>query len=179
MESGRLQSVGYMRHHSHYMCPHTHYIDNITCILVMTSHSPYMWHFFHYAGHHILTLWPQTTVSISSHPLFLTSCPLCVDMSSHPLYWWFHTNCISEITSAKIHEIISISWEETEVPSIPVAGVGSPPATLAAAPACCCLRFSALSLAGWSPPRDALMELVLGAAGWPRGIAAPPPPGNR
>ena len=71
------------------------------------------------------------------------------------------------------------SWEETEVPSIPVAGVGSPPATLAAAPACCCLRFSALSLAGWSPPRDALMELVLGAAGWPRGIAAPPPPGNR
>ena len=39
----------YMRYHSHYLCPHTHCIDNITCILCMTSHSPYMWHRFHYA----------------------------------------------------------------------------------------------------------------------------------
>ena len=66
----------------------------------VTSHSPYMWHRFHYARHHILTLWHQTTVFMSSQPLYLTSCPLylchhihCVDditptvfMRSHPLY---------------------------------------------------------------------------------------------
>ena len=46
----------YMRHHIHNLCPHTHCTDNITCILGMTSHSPYMWHRFHYARHHILTL---------------------------------------------------------------------------------------------------------------------------
>ena len=30
----------YMRHHSHYLCPHAHSIDNITPTLCMTSHSP-------------------------------------------------------------------------------------------------------------------------------------------
>ena len=66
----------YMRHHIHYLCPHTHCIDNIPCILGMTSHSPYMWLRFHYARHHILSLWPQTTMFMSSQPLCLTSCPL-------------------------------------------------------------------------------------------------------
>ena len=103
----------HMRHHSLYLCPHTHCIDNITCILGMTSHSPYMWHRFQYARHDILTLWPQTTVSISSHPLYLTWCPLCVDVPSHPLYWWYQTNCISEITSAIVHNIISIVYDMT------------------------------------------------------------------
>ena len=55
------------------------------------------------------------------------------------------------------------SWGETS--SIPVTGIKSPPATLAAARACCCLRFSALSLVGWSPPRDARLVLVLGQRG--------------
>ena len=68
-----------MRHQSHYMCPHPHSIDNSTRILFVTSHSPYMWHRFHYARHHILTLWPQTTVSLSSQPLYLTSSPWRVD----------------------------------------------------------------------------------------------------
>ena len=36
-----------MWHHSHYLCNNTHYIDNITPILVMTSHSPYVWHHLH------------------------------------------------------------------------------------------------------------------------------------
>ena len=79
----------YMRHHSHYLCPHTHLIDNITSILCMTSHSPYMWHRFHYARHHIVTLWPQNTVFMSSQPLYLTSCPLCL---------CHHIHCIVDIT---------------------------------------------------------------------------------
>ena len=76
----------FMRHHSHYLCPHTHCIENITCILGMTSHSPYMWHRFHYGRHHILTLWPQTTVLMSSQPLYLTSCPLYLCHHIHGIY---------------------------------------------------------------------------------------------
>ena len=108
----------YMRHHRHYLCPHTHCIDNITPTLCMTSDTPYVWHWLHYTRHHILTLWPQTTMFMSSHPLYLTSCPLCVDVSSHPLYWWFHTNCISEIISAIIHDIISIVYDITATGSV-------------------------------------------------------------
>ena len=36
-----------------------------------------------------------------------------VSVSSHPLYWWYHTNCISEITSAIVHNIISIVYDMT------------------------------------------------------------------
>ena len=78
----------YMRHHSHYLCPHTHCIDNITPILCMTSHSPYVWHRLHYTRHHILTLWPQTTVFMSSQQLYLTLCPL---------YLCHHMHCINDI----------------------------------------------------------------------------------
>ena len=108
----------YMRHHSHYLCPHTQSIDNITPTLCMTSLSPYVWHHLPYTRHHILTLWCETTVFTSSHPLYLTSCPLCVYVSSHPLYWWYHTNCISEITSAIIHNIISSVFDMTATGSV-------------------------------------------------------------
>ena len=108
----------YMRHHSHFLCPHTQSIDNITPTLCMTSHSPYVWHRLPYTRHHILNLWPQTTVFSSSHPLYLTSCPLCVDVSSHPLYWWYHTNCISEITSAIMHDIISSVYDMAATGSV-------------------------------------------------------------
>ena len=79
----------YMRHHSHYLCPHTHSIDNITPTFCMTSNSPYVWHRFHYTIHHILTLRPQTTMFMSSHTLYLTLCPL---------YLCHHLHCIDDIT---------------------------------------------------------------------------------
>ena len=89
----------YMRHHSHYLCPHAYSIDNITPTLCMTTHSPCVWHRLHYTRHHILTLWPQTTVFFSSHPLYWILCPLylchhlysidditpTVSLRSHPL----------------------------------------------------------------------------------------------
>ena len=103
----------YKRHHSQYLCPHTQSIDNITTTLCMTSHSPYVWHLLPYTNHHILILWHQTSMFMSSQPLYLTSCPLCVDGSSHPLYWWYDNNCISEITSAIVHNIISIVYDMT------------------------------------------------------------------
>ena len=103
----------YKRHHSQYLCPHTQSIDNITTTLCMTSHSPYVWHLLPYTNQHILILWHQTSMFMSSQPLYLTSCPLCVDGSSHPLYWWYDNNCISEITSAIVHNIISIVYDMT------------------------------------------------------------------
>ena len=59
-----------MWHHSHYLGHHTHSIDNITPILFMTSHSPYVWHRLHYTRHQSLTFWPQTTILRTSHPLY-------------------------------------------------------------------------------------------------------------
>ena len=86
----------YMRHHSHYLSPHTHCIDNITPTPCMYSHSPCVWHWLHYTRHHILTLWPQTTVFFSSHPLYWTRVHcICVITStvlviSPQLYLWDH-----------------------------------------------------------------------------------------
>ena len=79
----------YMRHHSRYLCPHTHCIDNITPTLCMISHSPYVWHRLPYRTHRILIFWPQTSVFMSSHPLYLTSCPL---------YLCHHIHSIDDIT---------------------------------------------------------------------------------
>ena len=79
----------YMGHHSHYLCHHTHCIDSITLTLCMTSHSPYEWHRLHSTRHHILILWPQPTSFRTSHPLYLTSCPL---------YLCHHIHCIDDIT---------------------------------------------------------------------------------
>ena len=114
-----------MRHHSHYLCPQTHCIDNITCILDMISHSPYMWHRFHYARHHILTLWPQTTIFMSSQPIYLTSCHcICVITStvlmiSHKLYFWnhiryssqYHIHCIWDDTHC-MTSLPMLSWHQ-------------------------------------------------------------------
>ena len=57
-------------HHSHYLCHHTHCIDNIKPTLFITSHSPYVWQRLHYTRHHNLTFWPQVTVLRTSHPLY-------------------------------------------------------------------------------------------------------------
>ena len=59
-----------MWHNSHYLCHHTHYIDNIKPILFMISHSLYVWHHLHYTRHHILNFWLQTTILRTSHPLY-------------------------------------------------------------------------------------------------------------
>ena len=78
----------------------------------MISHSPYMWHRFHYARHHIHTLWPQTTVFMSSQPLYLTPCQLYLFHHIHSIDD-ITTICISEITDAIVHNIISIVYDMT------------------------------------------------------------------
>ena len=72
----------HMRHHSHYLCPHSHCIDNITCILGMTSHSPYIG---------IVS----TTQDITSSVYDLK--PPCLCHHSH--YIWHLVHCICVITS--------------------------------------------------------------------------------
>ena len=91
-----LKHIQYVGQHIHYtceitasnLCHHTHFIDHITPIIYMTSHSAYVWHLLHYPRHHILTLWHQTTVFVTSHPLYLPS---------YPLYLCHHIHCIGDI----------------------------------------------------------------------------------
>ena len=55
----------------------------------MTSHSDNVWHLFHYTRHHILALWHQATIFMTSHPLYLTW---------YPLYLCHHIHWIDDIT---------------------------------------------------------------------------------
>ena len=101
----------YMRHHSHYLCPHTHCIENSTqslyditlaiCVasfaLYKTSHPQFM-----NSDHRIYVITPTIFDIMST-----------LSVSSHSLYWCYHSNCISEITSAIIHGIISIVHDMT------------------------------------------------------------------
>ena len=88
--------IQYIGQHVHYtceitatnLCHQTHFIYNITPIIYVTSHSAYVWHLLHYPRHHILTLWHQTTIFVTSHPLYLPS---------YPLYLCHHIHCISDI----------------------------------------------------------------------------------
>ena len=84
-----------MWHHSHYLCPHTHCIDNITPTLFMTSQSPYVWHRLHYTRNHILIFdlkpqfWGHHTHSIIHvHCIFVITPTLSI--ISQPLYVWYH-----------------------------------------------------------------------------------------
>ena len=63
----------YWEHHTH-------------CV---TSHSDNVWNILHYTRLHILTLWHQATVFMTSHPLYLTS---------YPLDLCHHIHCIDDIT---------------------------------------------------------------------------------
>ena len=55
---------------------------------------------------------------ISNHHVYVITATIfdivsTVSVSSHPLYWWYHTNCNSEIMSAILHNIISIVYDMT------------------------------------------------------------------
>ena len=71
-----------------FLCNHSLSTD-ITPTLCMTSHSPYVGQLLPHTRHLILSLWHQTTVSRSSHPLYLTL---------YPLYLGHHIHCIENIT---------------------------------------------------------------------------------
>ena len=111
----------YIWNHIQYVRQHIHYTWDITATICV--HNPL------YTQHHTHSLY-DITLAISmasfaqyktSHPHFMTSnrhfydiTPTIFDIistvsvSSHPLYWWYHTNCIYEISSNIYSHIISI-----------------------------------------------------------------------
>ena len=102
----------YKRHHTHYLCPHTHCIDSITPTLCMTSHAVCLASFALYKTSHPHFRTSDHCVYVITPTIF--DIVSTVSVSSHPLYWWYHTNCISEITSAILHNIISILYDMTD-----------------------------------------------------------------
>ena len=117
----------YMWNHIQYVGQHIHYTwDIIATICVLTptveatSHPLFVWH----NTRHIKVA--SFALYKSSHPHFMTSdhrvyvitptifvIRSTVSVSSHPLYGWYHTKCINEITSTIIHDIISILYDMT------------------------------------------------------------------
>ena len=96
------QHNDYTWHFSHYIWHNSHCISVITPTVLMTSqqvcsssHLAYVWHHTHFSWNHIDNLWYQYSV-------FMTS--------PHPLYWWYHTKCIYEISSAIYDNNISIVY---------------------------------------------------------------------
>ena len=95
----------YTMSHPLFMTSH-HCSYHISSTAFMTSHTLYM---TSYAGNTNLmsAIWPtifNTTSTVSG--------------SSHPLYWWYHTNWILEISSAIYDDIISIVYDITATESV-------------------------------------------------------------
>ena len=85
-----------MWHQSHCLCHHPHCIDNITPLLCMKSHSPYVWHHLHYTRHHT-SLYDLKPPFLGPHTHYIWHCVHCfcvitsiVLMIAHQLYLWDH-----------------------------------------------------------------------------------------
>ena len=70
-------------------------------ILCMTSDSDNVWHLLHYTRHHILPLWHQATLFMTSQTLYLTS---------YPLYLCHHITCMDVITPTDFWDRICYIW---------------------------------------------------------------------
>ena len=98
---------------------HTHSLYDITLAISVASFALYK------------TSYPKKKkkdITSSLHdlyPSFFDTTPTTFDMvstvsvPSHTLYWWYHTNCIYEITSAIIHGIIYFVYDMTATVSVP------------------------------------------------------------
>ena len=83
---------------------HTHSLYDITLAICVASFALYETSHPHFltSNHRVYVITPTILDMVSTVPV-----------SPHPLYWWYHTNCISAIISAKIHSIISILYDIT------------------------------------------------------------------
>ena len=87
----------YREHHTHSLYDITLAICVASFALYKTSHPHFMT-----SNHRVYVITPTILDIVSTVPV-----------SPHPLYWWYHTKCISAIISAKIHSIISILYDIT------------------------------------------------------------------
>ena len=85
-----------MRHHSHYLCPHTHCIDNITPLFI--------WNYTHHMCGIVCTIQDNTSSfydrrppCLCHHTHYIWHCVHCICvttstvlMISHQLYFWHH-----------------------------------------------------------------------------------------
>ena len=83
---------------------HTHSFYDITLAICVASFALYKTSHKHFmtSDQHVFLITPTILDIVST-----------VFVSSLPLYWWYHTNCISEITSTIIHDIICILYDMT------------------------------------------------------------------
>ena len=94
-----------MWHHSHDLCHHNHWIDNITPTLFITSHSPYVWHRLHYTTHHILNFdlkppfWGHHTHYIRHRVHYICVITTTLSIISQPLCVWYHIQYMWNILS--------------------------------------------------------------------------------
>ena len=114
MTSQKVCKSSHLAHIWHHTQSTSHHIHTLwhqwSCF--MTSQTLHSWHQFSCIWHHFHSLGHHTTFCMTSSLLYLNS-RLTVSVSSHPFCWWYHTKCISLITSAIIHDIISIVYDLT------------------------------------------------------------------
>ena len=94
---------------------------DITATVSVSSHSLYRRHHNMYGSHHT---WHTYDIIHILHEITLTIYDInaqyfnikttifdiisTLSLSTHPLYWWYHTNCTDEISSTIYDDIISI-----------------------------------------------------------------------
>ena len=94
---------------------------DITATVSGSSHSLYRWHHNKYGSHHtwhtydiihILYDITFTVYDINAQYFDIKNTIFDIismlSLSTHPLYWWYHTNCTDEISSTIYDDIISI-----------------------------------------------------------------------
>ena len=88
----------------------------ITPTVLRASHPLFVWHHTRYEYSIFCTIGDITSTLMKSNQHFYDITPTIYDtvsrlfLSPHPLYWWYHTNCIYEISSAIYVNIISIVY---------------------------------------------------------------------
>ena len=94
----------YLKWHPPYLCHHNNSIDGLRPTLCMTSHPLYVCQLMHSTQRHIQSLWLQTIVVITLHPLHSWH---------HTPYIWHHThgnaNVISAIWRAIFNTTLTVS----------------------------------------------------------------------
>ena len=116
------QPLVFMTSHALYSWHHMHYISHV--IYCMISHSLYVWHhtmpvsltphslclwYIHYRASHSV----MTTQTLCNFTATMSDITPTVSLSSHPLYWGYHTSSILEISSAIYDDIISSLYDIT------------------------------------------------------------------